>query len=296
LAIDAVIPRHAPVPSDLVGTAYFARTCGIMAQVAGILNRSVDREEFLQLQKNIISAFRREFVTANGRIVGDCQTSYLLALAFDLLPESQRKAAVEALVELIRKRDWHLSTGFVGTPLLCPVLSRFGRHDVAMKLLLQDTYPSWLFPVKNGATTMWERWNSYTPENGFGDVGMNSFNHYAYGAIGEWMVHYVAGIAPGEEGPAYQHILFRPQLCEGLDHASATLETPYGQAGIRWESKANTMKGEFTIPPNAFADFQPGFSMWKVTDEIGKVALDSCMKERMRLASGRYRFFAQFES
>lgn len=256
LAIDAVIPEHAPVPSDLIGTAYFARTTGIMVLIARALDRQGDARKFSKLQKDVIKAFQREFLTANGRLVGDCQTAYLIALAFDLLPESGRTTAVERLVELIRKRDWHLSTGFVGTPLLCPVLSRFGRHDVAMKLLLQDTYPSWLFTVKNGATTMWERWNSYTPEKGFGDVAMNSFNHYAYGAVGEWLVHFVAGMAPGPEAPGYRHILFRPQPSEGLSSASGSLETPYGKAAISWQTSGRKLVGKLIIPPNTFADLQ----------------------------------------
>lgn len=287
LAVDAVIPEHAPVPSDLVGTAYFAHTAGIMASVATVLGKTEDARRFRQLRHAVVKAFRREFVTPDGRLVGDCQTAYLLALAFDLLPVARRPAAVDRLVELIRVRNWHLSTGFVGTPLICPVLSRFGRHDVAMKLLLQDTYPSWLFTVKNGATTMWERWNSYTPDKGFGDAVMNSFNHYAYGAIGEWMVHYVAGLAPGQEAPGYRHVLFRPRRCEGLGSAGAVLETPYGEVAIEWEDKGKWLEGTFRVPSNAYADFEHNASG---TLYRGKTPESFRSRGKVRVESGEYRF------
>lgn len=287
LAVDAAIPDFAPVPSDFIGTAYFARTAEIMMRVATVLNKHTDAIRFKKLREAVVRAFRREYVTVNERLVGDCQTAYVLALAFDLLPPASRPRAVERLVEHIRSRNWHLTTGFVGTPLICPVLSRFGRHDVAMKLLLQDTYPSWLFTVKNGATTMWERWNSYTPEKGFGDVAMNSFNHYAYGAVGEWMVHYVAGLAPGAEEPAYRHILFRPQICEGLTSVSASLETPYGLTAIEWESKRRRMEGRLVVPPNAYADFVFPSSG---TLRNGKKSESFQGTGKLRLLPGEYRF------
>ncbi len=281
LALDAVKPQYAPVPSDFVGTAYFARTCSIMERVARVLDRTEDAQQFSLLRRKVTEAFRREFVTAGGRLVGECQTAYALALAFDLLPPPQRAGAVDRLVNLIDRHEGHLSTGFVGTPLLCPVLSRFGRHDVAMRLLLNETYPSWLYTVAQGATTMWERWNSFTLDKGFGDEGMNSFNHYAFGAIGEWLVHFVAGIAPGQSAPAYRHIVFRPQPCAGLDHAEASLETPYGRASIAWRMNGQRMEGELEVPPGAFADFEGGaFERWRV----GRVDGGG------RLAAGRHGF------
>lgn len=232
LAIDAVTPARAPVPSDLVGTAYFAHTTDLMRRIAGVLGRQADEERFAALHAGITDAFQNEYVSPNGRVVGDCQTGYLLALAFDLLPEDLRPRAVKRLIELIESRDWHLTTGFVGTPLLCPVLSRFGRTDVAYKLLLQDTYPSWLYPIRNGATTMWERWNSYTKEHGFGPVGMNSFNHYAYGAVGEWMYAVVGGLRC--EAPGYRRVLIAPEPGDGITAARASLTTPSGTLACAW--------------------------------------------------------------
>lgn len=251
LAIDAVSPQNAPVPSDLVGTAYFAHTSGLMAGIARILGRKRDAIRFRKLREGVIRAFRTEYVTAGGRIVGDCQTGYLLALAFDLLPEKLRPGAVDRLVELIRVRDWHLTTGFVGTPLLCPVLTRFGRTDVAYKLLFQDTYPSWLYPIRNGATTMWERWNSYTKDKGFGPVEMNSFNHYAYGAIGEWIYQVVGGLRPLE--PGYRQVLIAPEPDERIDWAKATLETPQGFLSCEWKRMGRGLEIAFTLPKGSSA-------------------------------------------
>lgn len=295
LAVDAAIPQFAPVPSDLVGTAYFAHTCTIMEQVAQVLGKAADARRFALLAQEVRQAFRLEFLTENGRLVGDCQSAYLLALAFDLLGEAQRPAAVERLVELIRVRGWRLSTGFIGTPLLCPVLSRFGRHDVAVRLLLQDQWPSWLFTVKNGATTMWERWDSYTPERGFGDVSMNSFNHYAYGAVGEWMVHWLAGLAPGHEAPAYRHIVFRPQPSERISSASARLDTPYGVASISWQTGSGEISGEVAVPSGAFADFIAAFNDLEMIRDGVPVSLPVVesaqgIATQVRLLAGTYRF------
>jgi len=257
LAIDAVTPERAPVPSDLVGTAYFAETVRIMANVAGVLRRKEDARRFRKLLVGVKRAFRREFVTTGGRLVGDCQTAYLLALAFDLLPENLRPGAVEDLVRLIESRDWHLSTGFVGTPLLCPVLSRFGRSDVAYKLLLQDTYPSWLYQIRNGATTMWERWNSYSKEHGFSSadpIDMNSFNHYAYGAVGEWIYSVVGGIRSLK--PGFREVLIAPEPGEGISSARTQLESSAGRIACEWQLEGDTLRIETDIPKKAKARIQ----------------------------------------
>jgi len=254
LAIDAVTPERAPVPSDLVGTACFAYTTGLMARIAAVLGRDADTARFTALREQIVAAFQREYVTPGGRVVGDCQTGCLLALAFDLLPEELRPRAVERLVELIACRDWHLTTGFVGTPLLCPVLSRFGHTDVAYKLLLQDTYPSWLYPIRNGATTMWERWNSYTKEHGFGPVDMNSFNHYAYGAIGEWMYATIGGLRCLE--PGYRSVLIAPEPGGGITSARCSHITPQGRLACSWQISNATFEMEIEVPDGIEARFR----------------------------------------
>jgi alpha-L-rhamnosidase len=257
LAIDAVTAQNAPVPCDLVGTAYFAHTAGLMAKIAGVLGKKDDVRKFRKLHAEVLEAFCHAYVTPDGRVVGHCQTAYLLALAFDLLPAKLRPKAFAHLVDLIEARSCHLTTGFVGTPLLLPVLTRFGRTDLAYKILLQEDYPSWLYTVRNGATTMWERWNSYTKEHGFGDVGMNSFNHYAYGAVGEWMYGVIGGIrllAPGNK-----RILFAPEPGGGLTSASCELDTPQGRAACRWQLRGKTLRGEVEVPPRTKAELRlPG--------------------------------------
>ena len=252
LAVDAARPEHTPTPKDLIGTAYFARCAQLMGGIAAALGRPADARRYTALLGKIRRAFQREFVTATGRVLGDTQTSYLLALGFDLLPAKLRPAATERLVELIRSRDWHLTTGFLGTPLLCPVLTACGRADVAYRLLKQETYPSWLYPVLNGATTMWERWNSWTRERGFGDVGMNSFNHYAYGAVGEWLYSTVAGIAPA--APGFARIRIAPEPGGGLTWACAEVRTPHGLARSSWRVKGRRFTLDVLVPAGSTAE------------------------------------------
>ena len=257
LAIDAVTPQNAPVPCDLVGTAYFAHSTDLMARIAGVLGRTKDRVRFRKLHAQIVERFQNAYVTSDGRIVGHCQTAYLLALGFDLLPTKLRPAAFRHLVDLISARNDHLTTGFLGTPLLCPVLTSFGRTDLAYRLLLQEDYPSWLYTVKNGATTMWERWNSYTKEHGFGDVGMNSFNHYAYGAVGEWMYSVIGGIRP--MAPGFKKILFAPEPGGGLTEATTSLQTPHGLASCQWRLRGRRLSVDLQVPAGVRAGLQlPG--------------------------------------
>ena len=241
----------------LIATAYFCYSTTLFAGIAKILGRDADAKKYARLASKVKAAFNREFVSGNGRITSETQTAYLLALGFDLLPENKQEYALDHLVQEIKKRDWHLATGFVGTPLLNPVLSKFGRTDVAYKLLLQKTYPSWLYSILQGATTMWERWNSYTKDNGFGNVSMNSFNHYAYGAIGEWMYNTVAGIELDSSMPGYKHIIIRPQpdtnSKRSINWVKCELVTRYGKVVSNWKIKNGRFYSEIRIPANTTA-------------------------------------------
>jgi alpha-L-rhamnosidase len=181
------------------------------------------------------------------------QTSYVLALHFDLLPENLRSQATAELVSDIERRGIHLSTGFVGAPYLPHVLSNNGRIDVAYALLHQQSWPSWLYSVTQGATTIWERWDGWTAENGFQDPGMNSFNHYAYGSIGGWLYNTVVGIEIDPAQPGYKHTILRPQLGGGLDHVSATLKTPYGELRSHWRTQNGSLVWTVRVPPNTTA-------------------------------------------
>ncbi len=238
-------------PKTLIGTAYFAHTSNVLSQAAAVLDRDEEAKQYANLSRQVKDAFNREFVLPDGRLKTESQTGYLLALGFDLLPEDRRAVALEALLADLESRDWHLSTGFLGTGLLMPVLSKAGRNDVAYRILLQETYPGWLYSVRQGATTMWERWNSYTHEKGFGDASMNSFNHYAYGAVGEWMYSVIAGIEAAE--PGFRKIRIQPQPGGGLTWAKGQLECPYGVISTDWKLEDKKFSLKVTIPPNTTA-------------------------------------------
>jgi alpha-L-rhamnosidase len=257
LALDGSSAWEGLTDKDLIGTALYAYDAAIMAQVAALLGRQSDAAAFRALREEIADAFLRRYVTPDGRVMPGSQTAYVLALHFDLLPEELRAPAAAELVRLIEKRDWHLTTGFVGTPYLLEVLESTGHLDIAYKLLEQETFPSWLFPVKNGATTIWERWNGWTPEQGFGDKGMNSFNHYAYGAVGAWMYRSVAGLELDPKEPGYRHIILRPRPGGSLTWAEAKLQTPFGQTAIRWELDGDNLSLQFEVPEGSHATLQP---------------------------------------
>lgn len=251
LAIDAPDAGNAPTPKSLIGTAYFAHTAHILSEAAKVLGRDAEAKHYAGLSQQVKTAFNERFVQPDGRLKKETQTGYLLALGFDLLPEALRPAAVKALIADIESRDWHLSTGFVGTGLLMPVLSKAGRDDVAYRILMQESYPGWLYSIRQGATTMWERWNSYTHQNGFGPVGMNSFNHYAYGAVGEWMYAAIAGIDAA--APGFRKILIHPRPGGGLTWAKGRLDSPYGVIASEWKLTGSRFSLKVTIPPNTTA-------------------------------------------
>ena len=182
----------------------------------------------------------------------DTQTAYTLALQFDLLPDDLRPVAAKRLAQEVRTRK-HLTTGFLGTPYLCHVLVRYGYLDEAYMLLNREEYPSWLYPVKQGATTIWERWDGQKPDGTFQDVGMNSFNHYAYGAIGDWMYRVMAGLQIDESMPGYKHILVQPQPGGGFTSVKASHETMYGPASSAWTLNDGRFELTVEVPPNTSA-------------------------------------------
>ena len=176
-------------------TAFFAYSAELLAQIARSAGQSRATRNTMPSCRQDQGRLHRTSLSARAAGVGpNSQTAYVLALHFDLLPEAVRVQAAARLAQIMRDNNYHLTTGFVGTPYLCHVLSRFGQTDVAYELLNQESFPSWLYPVKKGATTIWERWDGIKPDGSFQDAGMNSFNHYAYGAIGEWLYRVVAGI------------------------------------------------------------------------------------------------------
>ena len=203
--------------------------------------------------EKVKEVFLKEYVTPNGRLLSNTQTAHVLALNFDMLPEAMRKDAATRLADNVKSYGNHLTTGFLGTPYLCHVLSRFGYTDVAYKLLLQETYPSWLYPVKMGATTIWERWDGIKPDGSFQVPSMNSFNHYAYGAIGDWMYRVMVGLDTYEDGVGYKHIKIQPHIGGGFTNAAASLQTYYGTLSSGWKVEPGKITMEVEIPANATA-------------------------------------------
>ncbi len=241
-------------PTDLIATAFYAHSTHLVARSAVLLGHEEDSVLYGNLHQHIVRRFRDEFVTPNGRLAAPTQTGYVLALHFDLLEEKDRSRAITELAKLVNEEDPSLTTGFVGTPYLCHVLTRFGRHDLAGKLLLREKYPSWLYPVTKGATTIWEHWDGIREDGSFWSADMNSFNHYAYGAIGDWLFQVVAGIDLDPEIPAYRHIRIRPQPIEGLTCADAEIETPYGPVRTAWTISEGLFTLTVDVPANATAE------------------------------------------
>ena len=265
----------ATTSKELIATAMFAHSTDLLARAARVLGKTEDAAGYAAQLEKIRAAFRREFVTETARVGESTQTAYALALQFDLLPESMRPAAAERLAKEIRERK-HLTTGFVGTPYLCHVLSRYGYLDEAYLLLKRQEYPSWLYPVKQGATTIWERWDGQKPDGTFQDKGMNSFNHYAYGAIGEWMYRVMAGIEIDPAAPGYKRIRIQPQPGGGFASVKASHETMYGRVASAWTIRAGRFELAVEIPPNT-----------KATVRLPKAALANVTESGQPLAGAR---------
>ena len=265
LALHSDDPSYpgATTNTDYIATAYLAHSANLVARAARALGKAGDAARYDSLFRDVRTAFNREFVSAGGRVGENTQTAYALALAFDLLPDSLVPAAAARLAAGVRARGMHLTTGFLGTPQLLPVLSATGHLDVAYGLLMQRTYPSWLYPITRGATTMWERWDGIRPDSSFQDVGMNSFNHYAFGAVGDWMYRTIGGINLDPGAPGGKRVRIAPRPGAGLTHARVTLETSYGTVMSSWRLDGGGQRFvlNVTVPPNTAAEV----TLWDTT-------------------------------
>ena len=250
---DDVLGRAAVTDIYLITQCFYAHSVQLLINAANVLGKSEEASEYSILLDRIKKAFINEYITANGRLVSGTQTAYVLALNFDMLPEDLRQQAAKRLADNVDFYSNHLTTGFLGTPYLCHVLSRFGYTDLAYKLLLQKTYPSWLYPVTMGATTIWERWDGLKPDSTFQTPGMNSFNHYAYGAIGDWMYRVMAGLDTYEDGVGYKHSMIKPHIGGGFTSVAASLETYYGTLSCAWQVKGSDLTMDIEIPANTTA-------------------------------------------
>ena len=262
----------ADTPKEVLATAYYAYDTQLMAQMARALGKTDDAARYDTLFAHIKSAFNTAFVTPDGRVKGDTQTSYVLALRFGLLPDELRSVAAQHLADAIHAKDDHLSTGFVGVGYLCPVLTETGHNDIAYKLLLKDTFPSWGYSIKQGATTIWERWDGYTKEKGFQDPGMNSFNHYSLGSVGEWLYASVGGIAPDPADPGFHHLIIHPQPGGGMTWANADYDSIHGPVSSHWKQDGNKLAMNLTIPANTSATVWIPITSGSTVTEGGKKA------------------------
>ena len=236
---------------------YFAANCcylwslKILSEAARILGRKEDEELYSSLREKVLAAFRKEYVTQTGRLVCETQTAMTLALHFGLVEDSFRPGIAERLEQNILAHKNHLTTGFIGTPYLCLALSDNGKQETAGKLLLQEDPPGWLYEVKMGATTVWERWNSILPDGSFNPVNMNSLNHYAYGSIGFWLYTRLCGLCLIE--PGFRRFAVAPQFIKGITYAEMTYESVYGQIGIAWRCENGIITLDLTVPANTTA-------------------------------------------
>jgi alpha-L-rhamnosidase len=256
-------------PKDVIATAYFAYSTRLLSKMAAAIGRDNEAKEYEELFTQIKNAFNEAYVSEDARIKGDTQTCYLLGLHFDLLAADKREKVTEHLIKAIEAKNWHLSTGFVGLSYLLPTLTETGHLDVAYRLLANETFPSWGYSIRNGATTIWERWDGWTEEKGFQDPGMNSFNHYAFGSVGRWLFNTVAGI--DTDGPGYKKIIIRPQ--PGVTSAKASYDSINGEIVSDWRLEEGSFKLSLTVPANTTATvYIPAESAKNIT-ESGRPAI-----------------------
>ncbi|MDE1192087.1 MAG: family 78 glycoside hydrolase catalytic domain [Arachidicoccus sp.] len=238
----------------LIAQCFFAHSTQLLVNTAAVLGKKEDVKFYSDLLLKIKTAFLNEYMTPTGRLVSGTQTAYVLALEFDMLPDSLRLQAANRLVENIKKYRNHITTGFLGTPYIMDVLTKFGRTDVAYQLLFQKTYPSWLYPITKGATTIWERWDGVKPNGTFENPEMNSFNHYAYGAVGDWMYRTIGGIDTYSDAPGYKHAQIKPDVKGHFNSADTRLMTGYGLIKSAWKKSADSLCLNIQIPANTIAD------------------------------------------
>jgi alpha-L-rhamnosidase len=240
-------------PKDLIGTAYFAYSTSLVARAYAAVGDAASAEKYRQLFEQIKAAFNQRYVTADGHIAGGTQAGYCMALRFDLMPENLRGAAGQYLADDIAAHQNHLTTGFIGVSYLLPSLCSQGHMKTAYDVFLQDTFPSWLFSVKQGATTIWERWDGWTPQKGFQNPGMNSFNHYSLGSCGEWMFDTVAGIGVDANQPGFGNFVIRPRPGGGLTHAAGTFDSIHGRISTDWKIADGKFFLHLIVPINTTA-------------------------------------------
>ncbi|WP_066324584.1 MULTISPECIES: alpha-L-rhamnosidase [Metabacillus] len=256
LALDGENPKLPMGGTDkyFIASAYYYYSADIVSKAASVLGKVEVEREYKKLAEDIRNAIQNEYISPNGRITIDTQTAYVLALFMDLVSEDHKQRVADDLANCFMKDNKHLKTGFVGTPYICQVLSKYGHNDLAYTLLLNEDYPSWLYAIKLGATTVWERWNSVMPDGKMNPEGMNSLNHYAYGSIAEWMYRYMVGINPDETKPGFKHAIIAPKPHWRMKWVKGNMNTASGNYYVSWQIQENGLLDiKVEIPFNSTA-------------------------------------------
>jgi alpha-L-rhamnosidase len=274
-----------------------------MAEMADALGKKDDAAKYKKQFEDIRKYFQKSYVKPDGRIESNLQTVYCMALKFNLLTDQQREQAAAHLVERIKEKNYHLSVGFLGMPILLPTLTDIGRSDLAYRLIQNTTYPSWGYSIEQGATTIWERWNSYSKDKGFGDVNMNSFNHYSLGSCGEWMFRSMLGI--DSDGVGFKKIIMKPEFGEGITWAKGHYDSIHGRIRSDWKWKGDSFYWKISVPVNTSATiYMPAKQISDITVS-GKRLMDTFGVTFLRMEgdravlkvdSGEYSFVSKCDS
>ena len=259
---------------------------------AAILEKKEDAEKYHVRSLEVRKAIRDKYRTGNGTISINTQTAYAISIWFNLFDEDELEAAGNNLIEILKKWNYHLATGFVGTTFLCNALTKTGHAKEAFTLLLNEDYPSWLYEVNLGATTIWERWNSLLPDGSISGTGMNSLNHYAYGAIVEWIYTMVCGISVDEDHVAGKKVCITPHVDERLSFARASVDMPVGKYESGWEINNDTVTYSFTVPFDGEAVFVPDKEITDITLNGDSISFDELVKRTF--SKGNYEIKASY--
>ncbi|HDR7242911.1 TPA: family 78 glycoside hydrolase catalytic domain [Bacillus mobilis] len=251
-----------------IATAFYAYSTALVQKIAEILGEKTDATFYKELHANIVQAFQNEFVTPNGRLISNTQTAHILVLLFELVKDDVKEKVFNRLIELLKESKNHLTTGFIGTPYLNLILSKFNRHDLACKLLFHEDYPSWLYQVKKGATTIWEHWDGVKEDGTLWNDSMNSYNHYAYGSIVEWIYRYIVGLEVDETKPAYKHFYIQPHFDSNIEWVKVKREIAYGEIKIEWRVENEQVFLQISVPANTSATLQIDETNWKSEHNI----------------------------
>ncbi len=292
----------ATTDKDLLASAYFYHSTDLLRKTANILGKDGDARDYGGLMTKIRDAYAREYITPNGRMSSNTQTAYVVALSFGLIPLPLEAVAAKRLADDVNAFG-HITTGFLGAADICHVLTRYGYLEEAYKLLYRTEYPSWLYPVTQGATTIWERWDGQKPDGTFQDPGMNSFNHYAYGAIGDWLYRKVAGIDIDPAAPGFKSIIVQPHPWGKMNNVSATHISPYGTVASAWEIKNGNFILKVDIPVNTTATvYVPSTGKTMEMNGVPVPVIESLDAEGVdydyvgvKVGSGQYTFISPYK-